>query len=92
MRFPSPTTTVKVRVGSVLIVETGTGYVLSNIKYDPAVLAPSGQTTDGSPIFRAIGTGNTTLTATASPRCLQEHPACGLPSALLSYRIVVVSS
>jgi hypothetical protein len=90
--FPPVGTPVRVRVGATILIEAGTRYTVSNVRYDPAILAPGGATGDGSPIVRAVAPGTTMVTATASPRCLQDHPACGLPSALLSYTIEVVSA
>jgi len=84
--------TITVIQGASIVLAAGSLYVLSHITYDPAVLADAGQTSDGTPLLRAISRGTTTVTATASPRCRQSHPACGLPSLLLTYTVHVVSS
>jgi len=83
--------TVTVIQGASIVLAAGSLYVLSHITYNPAVLADAGQTSDGNPALRAASMGTTTVTATASPRCRQTRPACGLPSLLLTYTVHVVS-
>ncbi len=83
--------TITLRKGATIVLDVGAIYVLGHITYDPAILTAAGLATDGNPALRAIGTGTTTVTATASPRCRQSHPACGLPSLLLTYTVHVVS-
>ncbi len=84
--------TVTLTRGASIMLDAGAVYALSHITYDPAVLADGGQAGEGTAVLRAVGVGTTRLTATASPRCLQARPACGLPSLLLTYTVYVVSS
>jgi hypothetical protein len=89
LRFPPNTATLTVHVGTSIVLESGPIYTIGDLHYDAAVLASAGQASDGSLILRAIGPGSTQLSAVASPRCLNAHPACELPSLMLSYTIRV---
>lgn len=90
LRFPPATAAVAVHVGTTIALESGTTYTIGDLRYDSAILASAGTSGDGSPMLHAIGPGSTQLSAVASPRCLNAHPACALPSLLLTYTIRVL--
>jgi len=84
--------TLTVIQGASIVLAAGSLYVLSHITYDPAVLADGGLAREGTAVLQAVGVGATRWPSTASPRCRQARPACGLPSLLLTYTVYVVSS
>jgi hypothetical protein len=90
LRFPPNTATLTVHVGTTIVLESGPVYAIGDLRYDTAILASAGDSSDGSPVLHAIGPGSTQLSAVASPRCLNAHPACELPSLLLTYTIRVL--
>jgi hypothetical protein len=87
--YPPARSTVAVSVGTHIVLQAPGAYTLGSVTYDARILAAEGRTAEGGLRFTAIAPGRTPLTATASPRCLQSHPACALPSLLLFYDVEV---
>ncbi len=90
-------TTVDLRVGQTLAVNlTGsTGFPWAEpTSANPAVVILVSGTTDpttgdANGVFRAVGVGQTTISATQNPTCVKAHPMCAIPSRYWSFKVDV---
>jgi len=85
----APSGTVALAIGARLALDPGSAYTLGEVTYDPFMLQPAGQLSDGAPIFSALDWGATYVSANASLNCLQAPQPCQNAAVALSHLVVI---
>ncbi len=80
---------ISINVGDALVVDTGKSFALDHIIYDPFVIEPNGQGSDGSPRFVGVDDGATYLSGIATPICLHSRIPCLQTARHVTYLIEV---
>ncbi len=84
--------TVSLHVGQTFLLNLGEVYNWTVTVADPSILSRKVNVTEikgAQGIYQALAVGQTVLSAAGDPVCRQSKPACGMPSIMVTFNIVV---